>query len=162
MATPDEYRAAGDRQDRTKRRYPRSDARIRDDIAERLYYSSHLDAGEVSVEVRDGVATLEGETRSRSMKHDIEDLVAETPGVKDVENRIRVAAHGRAAASEALEGSPAGARRGDATPDLEPPAGGLHTARHQEWLLDEGVQESFPASDTPSSVQPGSLAARKT
>ena len=48
---------------------------------------------------------------------------------------------------------------GEDRPDLDPPPGGLHTPQHQEWLLDEGVEESFPASDTPSSIQPGRIAA---
>jgi hypothetical protein len=54
------------------------------------------------------------------------------------------------------EGNAERPRRGFATPDLDPPPGGLHTPQHEEWLLDEGVEESFPASDTPSSIQPGS------
>jgi hypothetical protein len=33
----------------------------------------------------------------------------------------------------------------------EPPAG---TPEHQEWLLDEAVEESFPASDPPAPAQP--------
>jgi hypothetical protein len=34
-----------------------------------------------------------------------------------------------------------------------PPAG---TPEHEEWLLDEAVEESFPASDPPAPVLPGS------
>ncbi len=30
-------------------------------------------------------------------------------------------------------------------------------ARHDEWLMDEGIRGSFPASDPNSSSQPGSL-----
>lgn len=30
-------------------------------------------------------------------------------------------------------------------------------ARHDEWLMDEGIRGSFPASDPASSSQPGSL-----
>ena len=33
-----------------------------------------------------------------------------------------------------------------------PPAG---TPEHAEWLLDEAVEESFPASDSPSPAQAG-------
>ena len=32
-----------------------------------------------------------------------------------------------------------------------PPAG---TPEHEEWLLDEAVDESFPASDPPAPAQP--------
>jgi hypothetical protein len=35
----------------------------------------------------------------------------------------------------------------------EPPAG---TPEHEEWLLDEAVDETFPASDPSAPVQPGS------
>ena len=40
--------------------------------------------------VRDGVVQLDGTVRLRRMKHDIEDIAANCPGVEDVENRIRV------------------------------------------------------------------------
>ena len=30
-------------------------------------------------------------------------------------------------------------------------------ARHDEWLIDESVEETFPASDATTPVQPGSL-----
>jgi hypothetical protein len=35
----------------------------------------------------------------------------------------------------------------------EPPQG---TPEHEEWLLDEAGEESFPASDSPEPSQPGS------
>ena len=35
----------------------------------------------------------------------------------------------------------------------EPPAG---TPEHEEWLMDEAAEESFPASDASSPVQPSS------
>ena len=35
----------------------------------------------------------------------------------------------------------------------EPPPG---TPEHEEWLLDEASEESFPASDSPAPAQPGS------
>ena len=30
-------------------------------------------------------------------------------------------------------------------------------SQHNEWLMDEGIRDSFPASDPTSSSQPGSL-----
>lgn len=38
----------------------------------------------------------------------------------------------------------------------EPPPG---TPEHEEWLLDEASEESFPASDPSSSANPGSTLA---
>jgi hypothetical protein len=40
----------------------------------------------------------------------------------------------------------------------EPPPG---TPEHEEWLLDEAVEESFPASDPPAIVHPSSTLAVK-
>jgi len=37
----------------------------------------------------------------------------------------------------------------------QPPVG---TPEHQEWLVDEADEESFPASDASSSASPGSTA----
>jgi hypothetical protein len=38
----------------------------------------------------------------------------------------------------------------------EPPPG---TPEHEEWLMDEGVDDTFPASDPPAQSQPGSTLA---
>jgi hypothetical protein len=38
----------------------------------------------------------------------------------------------------------------------EPPPG---TPEHEEWLLDESAEESFPASDASSTANPGSTLA---
>ena len=38
----------------------------------------------------------------------------------------------------------------------EPPPG---TPEHAEWLMDEGVDDSFPASDPPAQTQPGNTLA---
>jgi len=70
--------------------YARSDERIRDDVCEQLYRTPDLDVGDVSVEARNGVVTLEGTVPDRRMKHRIEDLCDQCLGVQDVENRIRV------------------------------------------------------------------------
>ena len=70
--------------------YKRTDERIREDICERMWADSSLDVGDVEVHVREGVVHLDGTVRLRRMKHDIEDIAANCPGVEDVENRIRV------------------------------------------------------------------------
>jgi len=90
-----DYRAGGGGM---RRRYPpgpkgyqRSDERMKEDISERLYAAYHIDSSEVSVEVRGGKVALEGTVPSRHMKHAIEDLVDECPGVLEIDNRVRVA-----------------------------------------------------------------------
>ena len=72
------------------RRYARSDARIREDVCERLWHEPYIDVSEVSVTVRDGIVVLEGTVPHRHMKHRIEDVSAACAGVNDVENRIRI------------------------------------------------------------------------
>ena len=70
--------------------YRRSDERVREDICEALMAATHLDASDVSVDVKEGVVILEGIVPERRMKHAIEDITADCRGVLDVENRIRV------------------------------------------------------------------------
>ena len=70
--------------------YTRSDERIMETLCERLADDDDVDASDISVEVRDGVATLTGTVSHRWMKHRAEDLAEACSGVKDVENRIRV------------------------------------------------------------------------
>jgi osmotically-inducible protein OsmY len=85
-------------QNRQQRRgpkgYKRSDERIKEDLSERLMHSAHLDASEVTVEVKDGKVTLEGTVPERRMKHMIEDMAEACSGVNDVENKLRVSQFG--------------------------------------------------------------------
>jgi hypothetical protein len=70
--------------------YVRSDARITDDIIDRLTDDDRIDASEILVMVEAGVVTLTGNVPERGMKHSAEDLVADASGVREVQNRIRV------------------------------------------------------------------------
>jgi hypothetical protein len=70
--------------------YRRSDERIGKDIAERLSRYDYIDASEVELYVSGGHVKLEGTVPERGMKHAIEDLVEDCPGVREVENHIRV------------------------------------------------------------------------
>jgi osmotically-inducible protein OsmY len=70
--------------------YTRSDDRLREDISERLMIADSIDSSDVSVTVKDAKVTLEGRVPDRRMKHSIEDLVDQCPGVQDIDNRIRV------------------------------------------------------------------------
>jgi osmotically-inducible protein OsmY len=70
--------------------YQRSDERIREDIYERLLQDSYIDCSDVTVVVQQGNVTLEGTVPERSMRHAIEDLADDCPGVKEIENKLRV------------------------------------------------------------------------
>lgn len=72
--------------------YQRSDERIREDLCERLMRARHVDSSEVTVEVTQGKVLLEGTVPQRRMKHAIEDMADACLGVRDIDNRIRVAA----------------------------------------------------------------------
>jgi hypothetical protein len=77
-------------QKRGPKGWQRSDERMKEDICERLYGQQHIDSSEVTIEVKDGKVTLDGTVNDRHMKHAIEDLVDGVPGVKDIDNRVRV------------------------------------------------------------------------
>ena len=79
----------------------RSDARISQAICQRLsgpvedleladLASERLDASDVRVSVAGGKVTLEGTLPERRMKPYIEALVDASPGVQDIDNRLRV------------------------------------------------------------------------
>lgn len=70
--------------------YRRSDERVREDICEQLMRRDDIDASEVTVEVKEGMVTLQGAVPERRMKHAIEDVVDASMGVHDIDNRIRV------------------------------------------------------------------------
>lgn len=70
--------------------YTRSDERIREDVMDRLTDEWHVDATEIEVSVVDGEVTLTGYVHERYQKRRAEVVVANIPGVKEVENRIRV------------------------------------------------------------------------
>lgn len=70
--------------------YRRSDARMLEDICDKLLLAHHIDSSEVTVEVAAAKAILDGTVPERWMKHAIEDLADACPGIQDVENRIRV------------------------------------------------------------------------
>ena len=81
---------SGAARNRPPKGYTRSDERLMEDICEQLTHNPFIDAGEVSVQVKEGKVTLEGSVPERSMKHCAEDIVEACSGVKDVDNRIRV------------------------------------------------------------------------
>ena len=94
---------SGQRGRRGPKGYKRSDERLKEDISERLMQHAYIDATEVTVEVQNGKVTLDGTVPERRMKHLIEDIVDECPGVQDIDNRVRVA-RGESGAGSSAEG----------------------------------------------------------
>lgn len=71
--------------------YQRSDDRIRESVCEALEHDAHVDATHIEVVVKNGEVILTGTVDDRRMKRDAEDCVHHLPGVKDVQNSLRVA-----------------------------------------------------------------------
>ncbi|HMJ46078.1 MAG TPA: BON domain-containing protein [Ferruginibacter sp.] len=70
--------------------YSRGDEKIQDDINERLYHDSYIDASDIEVKVTDGEAVLSGTVESREAKRRAEDIAESIAGVKDVENHLKI------------------------------------------------------------------------
>ena len=51
--------------------------------------------------------------------------------------------------------------RGKAYAGVDAPAAQPGTPGHDEWMIDEAIEETFPASDTPTPLRPGSLASER-
>jgi osmotically-inducible protein OsmY len=98
----------GASQRRGPKGWQRTDERLKDDICERLYHTRHIDSSEVTVDVKDGKVTLEGTVPQRGMKHALEDLIDACPGVKDIDNRVRVSPEGGGSQSPMGPGTSSG------------------------------------------------------
>ena len=85
--------------------YTRSDERLKEDICERLTHHPAIDASDVEIEAKQGVVTLTGSVTQRQAKHQIEDLVEDVSGVKDIENRISVRPQSQSSQSQQQLGS---------------------------------------------------------
>jgi osmotically-inducible protein OsmY len=70
--------------------YKRSDARIEEDVNDRLTDDPYLDASDVHVQVKDSEVTLSGTIRRREDKRRAEDLAELVLGVTHVQNNLRV------------------------------------------------------------------------
>ena len=70
--------------------YQRSDARINEDVCDRLCDSPDIDATNVDVRVNAGEVTLSGTVSSRDEKRRAEDMIEHVSGVREVHNNLRV------------------------------------------------------------------------
>ena len=70
--------------------YQRSDARIENDVCDRLSLAGQLDASQIEVQTEDGEVTLQGTVSSRRMKRLAETIAESVSGVIDVHNQLRI------------------------------------------------------------------------
>ncbi|MEO6772253.1 MAG: BON domain-containing protein [Kofleriaceae bacterium] len=76
--------------------FQRSDERILERVHEALTDHEHIDATDVTVEVKDGEVVLTGTVEDRKSKRLAEDIAERVSGVKDVQNQLRLHPPGQA------------------------------------------------------------------
>jgi len=123
------------------RGFARTDARIHEELNERLTDDAYIDASDLQVTVVAGVVTLSGTVPTRSMKHRAEDIAADCRGYNDIRNEIRVVRPGE---------TPASASTTAETRNNEDAQLKAQTDHHQ----DQALEETFPASDPVSPFVP--------
>ncbi|HTJ43027.1 MAG TPA: BON domain-containing protein [Kofleriaceae bacterium] len=74
--------------------YTRSDARIHEDLCDRLTDDHDVDARQIEVKVSNGDVTLTGRVSERGMKYRAEEIAEQVSGVKEIDNQIRVKKNG--------------------------------------------------------------------
>jgi hypothetical protein len=87
---PQGWREHGRFAGRGPKGYRRSDERIHEEVCELLTADPDIDAGEMTVSVRNGEVNLEGSVDSRWAKRHAEDVIERVPGVHQVHNRLQV------------------------------------------------------------------------
>jgi osmotically-inducible protein OsmY len=85
-----ERRRQEDHRGRGPKGYKRSDSRIEEDINDRLYDDSYVDASDITVSVSAGEVTLSGWVASRDARRRAEDIAEQVSGVAYVQNNLRV------------------------------------------------------------------------
>ena len=70
--------------------YTRSDEKIKEDVEERLYHDSFIDASDIEVTVNDGEVTLTGTVDHKKTRRRAEDCADAVAGVKDVSLNLKV------------------------------------------------------------------------
>jgi hypothetical protein len=85
-----EFHGEGEHRGRGPKGYRRADARIHDDINDRLTDDPYLNASGIEVSVSEGEATLSGHVLRRDDKRRAEDLAERVSGVIHVQNTLRV------------------------------------------------------------------------
>jgi osmotically-inducible protein OsmY len=70
--------------------YTRSDEKIKEDVQEKLYHDTFVDASDIDVSVSDGEVTLTGTVDTKQTKRRAEDCVERVTGVKEVSNHLKI------------------------------------------------------------------------
>lgn len=85
-----EQRREMDHRGRGPKGYHRTDARIQDDVSDRLADDRYVDASDIEVSVSGGEVTLGGTVDSRGARRRAEDLAEQASGVTYVQNNLRL------------------------------------------------------------------------
>lgn len=88
---PERRKPGGSHSRQVPQFHRRSDDKIREEIWELLTNNADLDASEVELQVESGEVTLTGTVDSRDARWLAEDLVTSVTGVREVNNRLKVA-----------------------------------------------------------------------
>ena len=75
---------------RGPRGYQRGDERIWEEVCDLLTQHPRIDASDVEVAVKGGEVTLSGSVRTREERRFTEDAIERVPGVRDVNNHLKV------------------------------------------------------------------------
>jgi hypothetical protein len=108
--TPSAARTVGDGNDRQSdgkgpQGYMRSDDRLTEAVSEALRDDDDIDATHIEVVVKNGEVMLTGTVDDRQEQRLAEDLIERLPGVKDVQNGLRLAGRGNPKAGSAVGNS---------------------------------------------------------
>ena len=77
-------------QARGPKNYYRSDARIYEEVCEALLNDPNVDAGDIEIEVSEGVVTLRGRVDGRKMKKEAELCLEHIYGILDIFNLLKL------------------------------------------------------------------------
>ncbi len=89
--------SAPDHRGRGPMNYTRSDARIAEDVNDRLTEDPWVDARQIEVTVSGAEITLAGKVDSRQARRRAEDIAEQVSGVRHVQNNLRVGSNDEAA-----------------------------------------------------------------
>lgn len=138
-ATEGNDEGAGSFRGRGPKSYQRSDARILEDVNDRLTDDPHLDASEIEVRVENREVTLAGSVPSRFEKRHAEDIAESVSGVTHVQNNLRIAApqhHGSEGGLDTAGAAGAGGGRSGPPRSAGGP-GGSEPSPHRGFVPDE-------------------------